>query len=206
MKFTREQNMHQMLCRLKEVSKLGNITLACKRMTIRCIHASFSGRSILLCRLTQGIVFFCFGIIFSSPLAISDPSSVCLIIRNLETRQILYTRPLKPGDAFTYAYTHSVEKLPVYEKFVISENFDLVLTETKIKSLAVLGPILAKGEKIVETKDAFYIKTQRHFKHLSLRVAYFYKQTLAFSDTLIELQQIASGGDPIELSIMRCGQ
>jgi hypothetical protein len=206
MKFTREQNMHQMLYRLKEVSKLGNITLACKRPAIRCIHASVSGRSMLLCRLTAGIVFFYFGIIFSSPLAIACPSSGCLIIRNLETCQILYTRLLKPGDAFTYAYTHSVEKLPVREKFVISENFDLVLTETKIKSLAVLGPILAKGEKIVETKDTFYIQTQRHFKHLSLRVAYFYKQTLAFSDTLIELQQIASGGDPIELSIMSCGQ
>lgn len=152
------------------------------------------------------MLFLFFSTCFYSSLSRANPCAVCLTIRNLASDQILYTRPIKPGDAFIYAYTHSAEKLPVYETFVINENLDIVLTETKLRSLSVLGQILAQGEKLILTKDDVVIKSQRLFKRLSLRVAYFYKQKIIFPEDEIELQELAEQGDPVEMTINRCCQ
>jgi hypothetical protein len=155
------------------------------------------------CRFKACILFLLFSIYLSPSFSTANPCSICLTVRNLISNQILYKKPIKPGDTFTYAYTHSAEKLPVYETFVIDKNLDIVLTETKLKSLSVLGYILAPGEKLILTKENVIIKSKRSFKSLSLRVAYFYKQKIIFPDDEIELQQLAEQGDPIEIKINR---
>lgn len=127
--------------------------------------------------------------------------SLCLIIRNPMSGRILYTKHIKPGDTFVYTYIHSLEKLPVHETFMVGENLDIILTGTMLKSLSGSGNFPTPEEKINFTKDEIFIKSERHFKSLSVRVAYFYKQQIIFREEKIVLSQLAAKGDLIELYI-----
>jgi hypothetical protein len=144
-----------------------------------------------------------FGIGFCPSLSRANPYAVCLSIRNPDTNQTLYTKPIKPGDEFIYAYTHSVEKLPVYETLTINENMDIILTETKLRSLSASGDILAQDERLILTRQYAIIKSQRLLKRISLRVAYFYKQKIIFQGEEIELQELAEPGASVEISLDR---
>lgn len=148
------------------------------------------------------MMFFLLGpLFFSYTLLNAQSPPGCLTIRNLLDHRILYKKPVKPGDTFVYAFTHSLEKLPVYETFRIAEDFNIILTETKLQSLTGSGQILFPGEKVIFEKDGILIKSERRFKSITLRISYFYKQQLIFSGERIELQQFSQEGESIELII-----
>ncbi len=97
---------------------------------------------------------------------------------------------------------HSLEKLPVYETFRVAENQDLVLVETRLKSLSASGMIPAP-EDIVWGKEEIRVKSDRRFKALQLRISYFHRQQIIFPEKKVELNELAAAGDPIELKILR---
>ena len=127
--------------------------------------------------------------------------SICLIIEDPVNGEILYTKRVKPGDTFVYTYTHSLEKLPVCEMFMIAENLDIILIETKLSSLFGSGIFPTPEEKINFTKDEIFIKSNRHFKSLPVRVAYFYEQQIIFRGEKIVLSQLAAKGELVRIYI-----
>ena len=149
------------------------------------------------------IVFLsCSLCIFGSPFLLNaQSSSLVLTIKNLNDDRILFNKPIKPGDTFVYSYTHSLQKLPIEEKFIISEDLNIVLIESKVRSLAASGPFPAPEEDIYLTEEYAFIKTNRPFQSLVLRVAYYYKQQIRFPKEVIELNELAAPGDPIEIII-----
>jgi hypothetical protein len=157
------------------------------------------------CYLKVWILFFLFSfsIAYRPVLLNAQSLPLCLTIRNLSDDRSLYNKPVRPGDTFVYSYTHSLQKLPIQEKFFISRDLNIVLIESKVKSLAASGPFPAPNEAIYLTKEYAFIKTKRCFKSLALRVAYYYKQQIIFPGEVIELNQIATPGDAIEIKIKR---
>jgi len=129
-----------------------------------------------------------------------------MTIHNPTKNLVSYKSPVKPGDTFVYVYTHSAEKLPVYEKFMVGENLDIILTETRLKSLAAFGNVSVPDEKIILTEEDIYIKSKRHFKSITIRVAYFYSQQIILHGEKIELSRFAAEGNPIEIKIERICQ
>ena len=157
------------------------------------------------CYLKVWILFFLFSfsIAYRPVLLNAQSLPLCLTIRNLSDDRSLYNKPVRPGDTFVYGYTHSLQKLPIQEKFFISRDLNIVLIESKVKSLAASGPFPAPNEDIYLTKEYAFIKTKRRFKRVALRVAYYYKQQIIFPGEVIELNQIATPGDAIEIKIKR---
>ena len=155
------------------------------------------------CYRTVWILFLaCSLCIFWPPFLLNaQPSPLVLTIKNLNDDRILFNKSIKIGDTFVYSYTHSLQKLPIEEKFVISEDLVIVLIESKVRSLAASGPFPAPEEEIYLTEEYAFIKTNRYFKSLVLRVAYYYQQQIRFPKETIELNQIAAPGDPIEIRI-----
>ena len=140
--------------------------------------------------------------VLGSPFLLNaQPSPLVLTIINLNDDRILFSTPVTPGDTFVYRYTHSLQKLPIEEKFVISEDLNIVLIESKVRSLAASGPFPAPEEEIYLTEEHAFIKSNRYFKRLVLRVAYYYQQKIRFPNEAIELNKIAAPGDPVEISI-----
>ena len=155
------------------------------------------------CYRTVWIFFLaCSLCILGSPFLLNAQSSpLILTIKNLDDDRILFNKSIKIGDTFVYRYTHSLQKLPIEEKFVISEDLNIVLIESKVRSLAASGPFPAPEEEIYLTEEHAFIKSNRSFKSLVLRVAYYYQQQIRFPKEAIELNQIAAPGDPVEISI-----
>lgn len=86
---------------------------------------------------------------------------------------------------------------------MVAENLDIILTGTRLKFLSGSGNFPTPEEEINFTKDEIFIKSERHFKSLSVRVAYFYKQQIIFREEKIVLSQLTSKGNLIELYLKK---
>ena len=154
-----------------------------------------------------GILFFLIILIVTCCCTLLNAKiySICLIIKDTVSGEVLYSKEVKPGDIFVYEYTHSLEKLPVHETFIVAENLDIVLTGTRLKFLSGSGNFPTSEEKINFTKDEIFIKSERHFKSLSVRIAYFYKQKIIFGEEKIEISQLTSKGNLINIYLEKIG-
>ena len=126
-----------------------------------------------------------------------------MTIHNPAQSRVSYKSSVKPGDTFVYVYTHSAEKLPVYEKFVVGDNLDIVLTETRLKSLAAFGNVAVPHEQAILKEKYICIKSKRHFNSITIRVAYYYRQQIILHGDKIELSRFAEAGNPLEIKIER---
>jgi len=155
-----------------------------------------------------GILFFLIILIVSCCYTLLNAKicSIFLVIEDSVKGEILYSKQVKSGDIFVYEYTHSLEKLPVHETFMVAENLDIILTKTRLKFLSGSGDFPAPEEKINFTKkDEIIIESERHFSSLSLRVAYFYKQQIIFGEEKIEISQLTSKGNLIKIFLEKRG-
>jgi len=130
---------------------------------------------------------------------------ILLIIKDSVNGEVLYSKQVKSGDIFVYEYTHSLEKLPVHETFMIAENLDIILKGTRLKFLSGSGNFPTPEEKINFTKDNIFIISERHFNSLPLRVAYFYKQQIILGEEIIEISQLTSKGNLINIYLEKIG-
>ena len=63
-------------------------------------------------------------------------------------------RPVHPADSFTVTYTHSVNKSPVTDYFVITGTYEIMVTKTRFFSYGAGIPEPEPGQKI-RTKDGY---------------------------------------------------
>ena len=83
--------------------------------------------------------------------------------------EIARTWPVKPGDRWQIQYTHSVERTPVEECFVVENGGALVLYATRYRSYGVGLPSLP-GDGVFEQKDGYFeLKTERTFRQIKFR-------------------------------------
>lgn len=103
-----------------------------------------------------------------------------------ETRQetLLFHHYLVPGDTFKTLYIHSLELTPVWEYFRISDQYEILLTDTIYQSSGAGLPIPEYGkDQFIQEGDRFHIMNiNRHLPSIFLRTDPAYRNTFFFND------------------------
>jgi len=71
-----------------------------------------------------------------------------LELRSFSDDELIFQRKIQVGDEFTLKYTHSVALSPVWEIFIIDDNYQIVLIETDFLDHGAGLPYAAFGEEI----------------------------------------------------------
>jgi hypothetical protein len=138
------------------------------------------------------------GVIVSITLyVVSHP---CLLI---ETEQgVLTSRWASSGDTFCLSYTHSVQKTPVRENFVVNSNGELKLVSTEYKSFGVGLPFLASDGTFTMKQDRFVLEDiNRIFPTVRLRVGPEAKLVLEYAGETIPLYAMLAPGSFVQIRV-----
>ena len=99
------------------------------------------------------LVILMFVLIFSSV------KIYTLQLRIFEKNELFFKRKIYPGDKFTIKYTHSVAQTPVWEMFLIDEQYQIILIETNFLDHGAGLPYTCFAEEIfIEEDNRFKIK------------------------------------------------
>jgi len=71
-----------------------------------------------------------------------------LELRSFSDEELIFQRKVQVGDKFTLKYTHSVALTPVWEIFIIDDNYQVKLIETDFLDHGAGLPYAAFGEEI----------------------------------------------------------
>lgn len=84
---------------------------------------------------------------------------LCIPVLILEQEgRIIFLRRIKPGDNFSLGYLHSVAKTDVWEKFIINNEYQIVLAETMFQGQGAGLPYnLANNEIMIREGSWFKI-------------------------------------------------
>ena len=124
-----------------------------------------------------------------------------LVIGSRERGEILKRIPMQAGEEFRLDYTHSSEKTPIHDTFVISENGAIVLTEERFDWYAVgLEFRSREGEASVDFDGReTRVSLNRLFPVLPIRVGWVADQSITAGGERLELKEIARGGTLLEI-------
>lgn len=82
-----------------------------------------------------------------------------LELRSFSDDELIFKQKVQPGNKFTLKYTHSVSLTPVWEIFIIDDNYQIVLIETDFLDHGAGLPYTTFGEEIfMEEEGRFKIK------------------------------------------------
>lgn len=111
--------------------------------------------------------------------------------------EIIFLRPIKPGDTFLLAYLHSVARTDVWEKFTIDDKYQITLTETMFQGQGAGLPYnLSANEKLTREGSWFKITgMKRIVPMLHWRVDAQWRSRLRFNqEEIIPAANIAHDG------------
>jgi len=95
-----------------------------------------------------------------------------LELRSFSDSELIFKRKVQIGDKFTLKYTHSVSLTPVWEIFIIDNNYQIVLTETDFLDHGAGLPYAAFGEeKFINEEGKFKIVNM----HRTINVPFYYR-------------------------------
>lgn len=81
-----------------------------------------------------------------------------LELRSFSDGEVIFKQKVQPGDKFVLKYTHSVALTPVWEIFIIDDNYQIVLIETDFLDHGAGLPYAAFGqEKFINEEGKFKI-------------------------------------------------
>ena len=129
------------------------------------------------------------------------PRGYFLIFGSKESGEVLRRVPVDVGDSFFLDYTHSSEKTPIHDTFVISEDGTIVLTEERFDWYAVgLEFRSREGEAVIslggsETRVALH----RVFSVLPIRIGWVANQSITIGGQRMTLTELAESGELLEI-------
>ena len=87
-----------------------------------------------------------------------------LELRSFSDDELIFKQKVQPGNKFTLKYTHSVSLTPVWEIFIIDDNYQIVLIETDFLDHGAGLPYTTfENEIFMEEEGRFKIKNMHRF-------------------------------------------
>jgi len=127
------------------------------------------------------------------------------IILNYNTKQILYLSNVKPGDTFSIIYTHSVNRSPIEDQFVVDSEYNIVLLKSIFKSFGAGVPSTSDNEMKFEffedRIEASY--TNRKIEKLILSIGTIADHRFIMNEKNIRLSELSEPQSSIYFSIDR---
>lgn len=115
---------------------------------------------------------------------------------NNERGQTLASFFLFPGEEIIFKYTHSVEKTPVFEKYVLAWTGKLVMTETHFKSYGAGLPLETRN---FSTDGGYFILKEMGIEltRIRIRVSRTPGQSITIRNKKLFLNNLAEPGQVI---------
>jgi len=119
-----------------------------------------------------------------------------LELRSFSDGELIFKRKVQIGDKFTLKYTHSVSLTPVWEIFIIDDNYQIVLIETDFLDHGAGLPYAAFGqEKFINEKGKFKIINMNRIINTPFyyRIGAVRENIIYFKDKEINLSSLVGG-------------
>jgi Uncharacterized conserved protein len=118
---------------------------------------------------------------------------LCLIIETDQGMRLVI--PVQKGDTFSLKYTHSVQKTPVSENFVIVAADELILDSTVYQTYGVGLPFLPSEGHFEQQGDKFVLTgLERRFDKISVHAGPIAKLVLETGNQVVPLYAFHEGG------------
>jgi hypothetical protein len=143
-------------------------------------------------------------VLFSSIAQANEVScrSLYLKVINLsKENKTVFCSKINAKAYFTYKYTHSLQKLPIEEKFRVRSDRTFELVDSKVLSLAAAGLFPSPQETLHSENEFFHVRTSRVFKSIQIRAAYYYNQYLILNNNIFNISENVTPGDLLEIAI-----
>ena len=132
----------------------------------------------------------------------ADSGSIFLKVINISKKdKTVFCAIVKPNAFFVYKYTHSLQKLPIEEKFRVRSDRTFELVDSKVLSLASAGLFPSPQETLHNQNEFMHVRTSRIFKSIHMRAAYYYNQYLILNDIMFNISESVAPGDLLEIVI-----
>lgn len=131
------------------------------------------------------------------------PLFTALVIRDSETKHVVWCGPVRDDDPFAIRWTHSIHRTPVVEYYRIRGE-QIVLTEMSFQDYGIgMSSELAPGEKLETRDDGFHIVNMNHvFPALHLFIGQVRaNHTLLFRGMEIPLATVDAPGRAVTIQI-----
>ena len=132
----------------------------------------------------------------------ADSRSLFLKVINISKEdRTVFCSKVNANAFFVYKYTHSLQKLPIEEKFRVRSDRTFELVDSKVLSLASAGLFPSPQETLHNQNEFMHVRTSRIFKSIHIRAAYYYNQYLILNDIMFNISESVAPGDLLEIAI-----
>ncbi|MFC4386211.1 DUF1850 domain-containing protein [Gracilibacillus marinus] len=102
---------------------------------------------------------------------LTTPSQTALLFYKENTSNIEAFLPLEPGDCFTIIFTHSIHLTDVEEKYMITNEMEIVQTDMIYEQFGIGMPSNAEGQATFDYQNGTYhlSNLNQHFEHMKIR-------------------------------------
>lgn len=126
-----------------------------------------------------------------------------LVVKCVETNELIFINKVKPSDEFSMKWMHSVELQPWEEIFRIDKDYNIILDRTRFKQFGAGVPNYA-GNK-TEIKDGYIIFSgiNKKINKLPYGISDFAKHTFFFKDKKIKLYEKINDANSVNIYILQ---
>ncbi len=124
-----------------------------------------------------------------------------LILKNVNTNEIIFLHKAQPKDEFTMEWIHSVELQPWQEIFKIDNDYNIILDRTRFKSFGAGVPDYAGEETLIENGYITFKGINQKIDTITYGISNFSKHTFYYKNYKLRLYKYVNDSEGINISI-----
>jgi hypothetical protein len=124
-----------------------------------------------------------------------------LEVRSRRTSGVMYRAKAVPGDVFTFAYIHSIEKIPVEGVFAVEDDGALRVVETRFPSYGAGLPVQAAGKRA--QGEWMAAPGGERLPEFSFFISPVNQAFLRMGTRTLDLTQLVDPGDVVTVAVRR---
>ncbi len=122
-------------------------------------------------------------------------------VRSRRTDRVVFREKTRPGDVFTFAYIHSIEKVPVEGVFAVEPDGSLRVVETRFASF---GAGLPNQDTHQSVDGKWMVAPGGHtLPEFSFYISAINRSSLRRGDKTLDLNRLIESGDIVTVAVRR---
>ena len=124
-----------------------------------------------------------------------------LEVRSRQANNVIFREKATPGDVFTFAYIHSIEKIPIEGVFAVEADGALRVVETRFPSYAAGLPFQATGKS--EDGKWMVAPGGQKLPEFSFYISPINRPSLRMGAKTLDLTNLIDSGDIVAVAVRR---
>lgn len=122
-----------------------------------------------------------------------------LEVRSRQANKVIFREKTAPGDVFTFAYIHSIEKIPIEGVFAVEGDGALRVVETRFPSYAAGLPFQATGKS--EDGKLMVAPGGQRLPEFSFYISPINRPSLHMGAKTLDLTNLIDSGDIVVVAV-----